>query len=652
MTITYPIWIDFCASAGNVSHDASARTQTAITADYPQSFNNTTVGWEQAMDVTLDNSTTADPRLCGSHYCFGATGRDYRIDVDSGTYLVEAAFGDAASGRGAMTIKFKDNTSATTIVNAQSTSSAQWYDSGGTLRTSSANWASNEVQSSFAVTSGTFRCNVAGSSGQYGVISHLKLSLAGTNINLTGAHATAAAGSVTETFDYSKSLTGASATATAGTGIQVIAGQTVTLTGAAAVAQAGSVTETFSANVSPTGAAAVSAAGAPSVVAGTIAITELVADRIYQRVGTAKSVTFSGTYTGTVPTGVQVQLIDSGSNAIVQAFTSLTSFTASGGVWSGLLSVPQYLGYYKWQAQLTILSTIQTAVSTNKFGVGALIAMIGQSNMEHLWFQVTAPGAASANTRRYNGNGYFAISAAVQTGELENSYENGNGGGGVIAYANAMVALLGVNVCLLEYAEGGTSITQWQTGQDPWKNFAGPTPALAGIKTVQHADVGGDFEATCWDQGETDAANGMSKATYKADFAAMQAAIITITGRATAPIFIWVLGWYAAGTEGTDAQLSTIRSAHLELIDGVTVFHGGSAMDATLIDGVHRVETRINVRPYATPKPTPSPSAWPRMAPMVPRSSAPLITAPWSRSMCNRTAGPRFRMAQAVPAQP
>jgi hypothetical protein len=139
------------------------------------------------------------------------------------------------------------------------------------------------------------------------------------------------------------------------------------------------------------------------VAAPTITITET-ANKTGQTLPldtgqTYKTVTFSGTYTGTAPSGVAVQLTNASGGAVVAAWATLSGATISGGSWSGTLQVSGLATYLLAQARETNDTSITSSLTTKSFNVGTVPLIIGQSLAARLWensAQIT--DAATTNT--------------------------------------------------------------------------------------------------------------------------------------------------------------------------------------------------------------------------------------------------------------
>jgi hypothetical protein len=299
-------------------------------------------------------------------------------------------------------------------------------------------------------------------------------------------------------------------------------------------------------------------------------LTEFAADRIFQRVGAWKTVVFAGTY-GTAPSFIDIRLLASDGTTVVQDWTAAVLESAGGGTWTASLAVPQG-GWYRWQARD---QGGPSAVSTNSFGVGALILCIGQSNMRRMWGTRSSPPAADTLTRRWAGFGWFANDLVAQGGEATALHGPDFGGNGGVVLANALRAGLGVPVGLLQLAVGATEIARWQATGDCWLN----------VVAMLTADSGTDFEAVLWHQGESDVSLGTSREVYMASLGNVIAQARSLSGRPGLPFGIGILG---RNTSGSDTGYDLIRLAQRDVINVTpNAFLAGSPMDSALTDNVH-----------------------------------------------------------------
>jgi hypothetical protein len=301
-------------------------------------------------------------------------------------------------------------------------------------------------------------------------------------------------------------------------------------------------------------------------------ITEFAVDRIFQRVGTARTITFGGTY-AVLPSGIDIRLYASDGTTVLQDWTAATLLTAAAGAWTASLSVPQG-GWYRWQARPTGDTPGASAVSTRSFAVGALILCIGQSNMRRMWGTRSSPPAPDALTRRWAGFGWFATDLVEQTGESTALHGTSFGGNGGVRLGNLLRAGLGVPVGMLQLAIGSTAIDTWQAAGSSWLNV------VANLTS----DSGTDFEVALWHQGESDVIAGTTEAGYAAQLQNVIAQARSLSGRPSLPFGVAIVGCVTGGTAGYDA----IRRAQRNVATTTAgVFIAGSTLDTTLTDGTH-----------------------------------------------------------------
>jgi Carbohydrate esterase, sialic acid-specific acetylesterase len=319
--------------------------------------------------------------------------------------------------------------------------------------------------------------------------------------------------------------------------------------------------------------------GGMALASSVSGLTEFAPDRIFQRVGTANTLYFGGSYSGN-PSTVSVQVVDATTGAVLVPWATIQS-NPSGGEFSGTLSVPQYDGWMRWQVRLDGVSASITT-SQRRFGVGALILLTGQSNMAGLWARSSgSPPTPTTNARRYAGNGWLAIDASTIAGEINDGFNTGRGADGISELANRLHTLLGVNIGLLEYAVGSTSSAQWAQGGSMYLQMTGPgSSAPFGIT---HADVGSDIEVIFHYQGEYDTINATSSATWQSNTGSYYSGVKSLT-RTSLPLGIELLGWAISFPGTSDASWSLIKGAQLSFVanNGPSVFVAASPADGTL----------------------------------------------------------------------
>lgn len=343
-----------------------------------------------------------------------------------------------------------------------------------------------------------------------------------------------------------------------------------------------------------------SAGGALVDVAGTgITITDTVYQRVYQRVGTAKTITVSGTYSGT-PTRILARHCPVGTptNALTTTYPWRTLVNnPTGGVFSAGLSVPQG---DRWVVQVRDGVNASLAASgTHTFGVGIFVVLAGQSNMENMF--TAYQGAYCGDKSAFIHHGSFDRVGNVNDDFPYNTLLDMNNGHGsdyvasgytpaiwlgthLTLLANTLVAELGVPVVILPYAASGTSIEQWQPGQ-AYLNALFNNVDL----------IGGDFEYALWLQGENNAASGTSAATYQSMLQTLFNTCKAHTGRTTDFNFGVVAVGPITSYPGVVAEsVGPIRKAQLDFVAANAAngaYLAGTDVDGDLAGGGVHIDT-------------------------------------------------------------
>ncbi len=330
----------------------------------------------------------------------------------------------------------------------------------------------------------------------------------------------------------------------------------------------------------------VMACGCSNSQAGTgLTLTNYLDWRVFQRVVGAKAIPVVGTYTGS-PSLIEARAVDFTSGAAITAWTPIHSFP-TGGNFSGSLTVPQG-SWYRLQVRDGVNNSITDAGNT-RFGVGKLIAMLGQSNM-HL--RPTAGNQYPIGDKRlvwFNTSNVFQRVGNINDAIPLNSvigypgYTTGytqqasSSGDGFVIFGNLVAQSLNIPVCYIERAVSGSYISSWMTGGANWNDFVSAVTA-----------AGGDFELAIWHQGENDA-GAMSTATMKLRLADLHNQLKTLTGRNNTNFKLGIdglgIGAYNGSVEG---DFGKIRAAHEQFAaETAGVFYSTSAHDTHTSDGVH-----------------------------------------------------------------
>ena len=227
-----------------------------------------------------------------------------------------------------------------------------------------------------------------------------------------------------------------------------------------------------------------------------LALTDIEAGRIFQRRGKEADIVVSGTYAG-VTGPVQARVVDAGSDRVVVPWTVVDG-SPENGLFTGILhQVPQG-GWYRLQVRSGITPWV-VKKGRNPWGVGMLVACIGQSNMRE-WFHTGRDHRPSPLVMLHR-NGRWVTPE--------------NAGNGALAAGNRLASALRIPVGLLDYSVNGTGLTakaEWGSGF--WLD-TGPGSIyrqfVDGVNTT-----GGAVEYVVWMQGEADAARGtVSREEYR-----------------------------------------------------------------------------------------------------------------------------------------
>lgn len=309
--------------------------------------------------------------------------------------------------------------------------------------------------------------------------------------------------------------------------------------------------------------------------------------RVFQRVGTSKSLTISGTYTGS-PAALEWRVVEHTTGSPITSWATLVS-SPTGGTFSASATIPQG-GWYKMQVRCSTNKNVVGA-SANKLGVGVVIAMLGQSNMENrrntggtgakyplsdkravyfrdtlVWDRIGNVNDSGPVNTESGGAGY---------GSPANNADSF--GDGFTYTANLISQGMNLPVCLVEFANSGQSITTWISGQSHWTNFV----TRSGL-------AGGDFELALWHQGENDAKT-MSKSTYKTNLATLHTQLKALTSRTNSNFKLGVIGLGIGSYIGSlEGDFGKIRAAHAEYVqENAGCYYSTSAHDTYTGDGVH-----------------------------------------------------------------
>jgi hypothetical protein len=220
----------------------------------------------------------------------------------------------------------------------------------------------------------------------------------------------------------------------------------------------------------------------------TIALTDFEDGRIFQRTNRRADIIVSGTYTGK-PGAIEARVVRDRTHDEVVSWTVIDA-SPQNGIYVGVIpDVPQG-GWYNLQVRSAENSDALTG-GTHKWGVGILVACLGQSNMKE-WFYTGTDLRSHSLLRKFNGNDWSKL---------------GRQGNAAIAFGNRIIERLGIPVGFLDFSVNGAGLRKeadWGTGY--WEDTARGSIYNHFIAGVSKA--GGAVEFVVWIQGEADAARG------------------------------------------------------------------------------------------------------------------------------------------------
>jgi hypothetical protein len=219
-----------------------------------------------------------------------------------------------------------------------------------------------------------------------------------------------------------------------------------------------------------------------------IAVTDFEDGRIFQRNGRSTDIVVSGLYTGR-PEAIEARVVRDRTYDEVVTWTVIDA-SPQNGIYVGTIpDVPQG-GWYNLQVRSAENRDVTTG-GTHKWGVGILVACLGQSNMKE-WFYTGTDLRSHALLRKFNGNDWSKL---------------GRQGNAAIAFGNRIIERLGIPVGFLDFSVNGSGLRKeadWGTGY--WEDRARGSIYNHFVSGVSKA--GGAVEFVVWIQGEADAARG------------------------------------------------------------------------------------------------------------------------------------------------
>jgi hypothetical protein len=310
-----------------------------------------------------------------------------------------------------------------------------------------------------------------------------------------------------------------------------------------------------------------------------LTLTDIEPDRIFQRQGKGADIVVTGTYTG-VSGPVEARVVADGSDAVAVPWTVVDG-SPENGLFTGILrQVPQG-GWYRLQVRSGIAPWTVEA-GQNRWGVGILVACIGQSNMRE-WFYTGRAHQPSPLLRVYRDGQWI---------------RPGTAGNGALAMGNRLTAVLKTPVGLLDYSVNGTGLTakaEW--GRGFWLD-TGPEGIYRRLVDGVNA-TGGSLEYVVWMQGEADAARGtVSREEYRA---ALERLVndqirLDIKNGSSRPQLPFLMIPLVKRPTGKDSTCQWIRDAQMDALESIDECH----LAAQSIDLENRGRQHLAPASYTT----------------------------------------------------
>ncbi|MBW2001447.1 MAG: hypothetical protein JRI30_02895 [Deltaproteobacteria bacterium] len=233
----------------------------------------------------------------------------------------------------------------------------------------------------------------------------------------------------------------------------------------------------------------VSRADVPTSETSSITIADFDDGKIFQRTGISATITVSGIYAG-MPKAIEARVVRDSTLEEIVPWTVIDPFPQK-GIFLGMLSDVSQGGWYNIQVRYSNNHSV-VSYGTHKWGVGILVACLGQSNMKE-WFYKGTALRAHPLLRKFTLKGWAKLDRS---------------GNGAIAFGNRIIERLDIPVGLLDYSKNGSGLTNeadWGTGY--WEDMSPNSIYNCFVDGV--SEVGGAIEFVVWIQGEADAARGI-----------------------------------------------------------------------------------------------------------------------------------------------
>ena len=310
-----------------------------------------------------------------------------------------------------------------------------------------------------------------------------------------------------------------------------------------------------------------------------LSVTDFEDGRIFQRKGQSADIVVSGTYRGQME-AIETRVVRNNTIEEVVPWTVIDSAPRNGIFVGKLADVPQG-GWYNIQVRSHNDHTVFIN-GQHKWGVGMLVACLGQSNMKE-WFYTGTDLEAHSLLRKFTDNGWSAL---------------GKQGNAAIAFGNRIIDRLGIPIGLLDYSNNGSGLRKeadWGTGY--WEDTAPGSIYNRFISGV--SDTGGAAEFVIWIQGEADAARGT---VTEEEYAASLERFITnqvrmdITNGSDFEDLPFLVVMMIKRPGGKDKPHQAIRNAQKHVAENVT----NSYLAATTLDLKNHGRQHLTPKAYIT----------------------------------------------------
>ena len=306
-----------------------------------------------------------------------------------------------------------------------------------------------------------------------------------------------------------------------------------------------------------------------------------------------------GTFTGSSITSVQAQVVAFEERTTVIAPWAELGRTSE-GEYSGTLDVPQG-GWYRTLVRGLDAqgSEVSRVAGDHRWGVGMNILCIGQSNMVGHGGRSYTIVDELAGLYGNDGTWKHLADPYDRGGSpSEADFDSGSGASLVPSLVNALHDYLpGLPIGVIPAAKGSSPLacanSDWCWSRRNADDPADPSTLYG--HSLADALAAGGVELIVMHQGETDATNGTSRATYASELALLAQNYRTDLG--DVPLFMCQLGRSTteiSAKNRSDASMQAIRAAQRDSDDPPRVYLAATAIDLDVDATDHYVKTTLD----------------------------------------------------------